>query len=123
MHIRQRICQGRPELSILERLELWLEPDGREEAHDQMARGLVGQRAEYGGDPKCNRKPVEGSREKWAFIFVKTLNLGSYVKGGIKDGSEPGRSVRRLRQYPRQETTAAWRDSGGRGMTITDSTG
>lgn len=59
-----------------------------------MVRGLVGQRAQHGGDSKCNRKPVEGSREKWAFIFVKTLYLGSYVKGGIKDGSELGRSVR-----------------------------
>lgn len=24
---------------------------------------------------------MEGPRKKWAFIFVKTLHLGSYVKG------------------------------------------
>lgn len=35
----------------------------------------------WGRDSKCNRKPVEGPRKKWAFIFVKTLHLGSYVKG------------------------------------------
>lgn len=32
----------------------------------QAVRGLVGQGGEHTGDSKCNWKPLEGSREKWA---------------------------------------------------------
>lgn len=59
----------------------------------QVVRGLVGQGGEHTGDSKCNWKPLEGSREKWACPDlnickkkkIRKLPLGSYVEGRLKD--------------------------------------
>lgn len=56
---------------------------------------------------------MEGSREKWEFIFGRTFHLGSYVKGGLEGKSEQGRSVRRLRHHPGKSKATAWRQGGG----------
>lgn len=59
-------------------------------------KGLVGRGEEYAADSKCKEKPPERSREKWACSDLhicknkqtKTLHLGSYMKGRLKNKSE-----------------------------------
>lgn len=67
MQAKQRVAKAGMNLANWRHWKpLWLEPDEVEEAQSQMARGLVGQGKELKDDSKRNRKPLKGSREKWA---------------------------------------------------------
>lgn len=74
MQSKPRICQGRNELGKLEGLMRWRK-------QSQVVRGLVGQGEEHTGDSKCNWKPLQGSREKWA---CPDLNICKKIKTSLR---------------------------------------